>query len=396
MSPRRRVLLISPIAELDPPNGDVVYTQGLLDHPPPGVEYETYPEALESGRLEELARRDEFSEASGLERLRAFGRISRERGINAARRRAVLFREPFRYFAVRSGAYDLVHCHVFCAAFPGLDAPLVMGGSAVIEEFYASGLGWNKRRVALASKADAALAKHLGVQHTSHGMPLASAMVCQTEVLRQELLRRRSVQPDRLHVAPCFVEAGPRQAARARPNRIGFIAGEFEAKGGPVVLEAFELVRRERPDVELTVIGSEPRGESGELQARGITWLPRVARAELLEKHMPTFDAFAYPTNFDGLPLTVLEIMARGIPIATDDYQAMPEVVGYGQAGTVTPQGDACALAKALLQLLSPQENSNARRRAAEWFDTHYAPDVAVDKLRGAYESALASPLTGR
>jgi glycosyltransferase involved in cell wall biosynthesis len=263
-----------------------------------------------------------------------------------------------------------------------------MGGSAVIEEFYRSGLGWSERRVDAASRLDATLAKALGVQHTSHAMPRASAVVCQTEALRQELLRRGSVAADRMHVAPCFVERGPRTQPPKRPNRIGFVAGEFEAKGGLVVLESFELVRRERPDAELIVIGSPPRGQPGELEARGITWLPRVPRSDLLDRYMPTFDVFAYPTNFDGLPLTVLEVMARGIPVATDDYQAMPEIVGFGEAGSVTPQGDAPALARALLRLLSPDENTAARRRTADWFDANFAPDVAIGKLAQAYQSA--------
>ena len=53
MTPRR-VLLLSPLPGLDPPSGDVVYTQELLAHPPAGVDYETYAQALAAGRLIEL------------------------------------------------------------------------------------------------------------------------------------------------------------------------------------------------------------------------------------------------------------------------------------------------------------------------------------------------------
>ena len=103
------------------------------------------------------------------------------------------------------------------------------------------------------------------------------------------------------------------------------------------------------------------------------------------------FDVFAYPTEFDGLPLTALEVMARGIPIATSDYQAMPEVIGHGRAGTVTPQRDTDALALALLRLLDPAKNADARRQTADWFDANYAPDVAVPKLSRAYDAAIAA-----
>jgi glycosyltransferase involved in cell wall biosynthesis len=389
MTPRR-VLLISPLPHLDPPCGDVVYTQGLLEHPPPGVEYETYAQALAAGRLRELGRRSEFRAAAGRGRLRALGRIGRERAVNALRKSGLLFREPFRYFLVRPGAYDLVHCHVFSAAFPGLDAPLVMSNAGTIEELYRGARRWSETRIRFAAQVDAALAKRLGVQHTSHGMPAASAVVCFTEALRCELLRRGSTTPERLHVAPCFVEPAARVPPRARPRRIGFVASDFDAKGGPVVLEAFENVRRSRPDAELLVIGSPPRGETPQLRLRGITWYPHMPRSVLLD-HLPSLDVFAYPTESDGLPLIVLEVMALGVPVATSDYLAMPEIIGHGIAGSVTAQADASALAVAILRLLEPEENARARQQTAAWFDAHYAPGVAVAQLGRAYEAAAAA-----
>ena len=386
---RRRVLLISPVRELDLPNGDVVYTEELLRHPPPGIEYETYPDAMAGGRLLELARREDLQRAQGVRRARVLAAIGREHGINAMRHHGLLFSEPFRYFAVQPGAYDLVHCHVFSAAFPNLDAPLAMSGGCVIEGRYRGMEGWSETHVRLASLTDAALARRLRVQHTSHGMPQASAVVCWTETMRRELLRRRSAKPELLHVAPCFVEAGPRSPARAQPHRVGFVASDFNAKGGPCLLEAFEIIRRHRPDAQLTIIGSEPRGEPSELRRAGVEWLRRVPRSDVLDRHLPTFDVCAHPTNADSVPLAVLEMMARGIPVATSDYEAMPEIVGHGEAGSVTPQGNAVSLAKALLCLLDPAENASARVRTARWFDAHYAPAVAVAQIARAYESAV-------
>jgi glycosyltransferase involved in cell wall biosynthesis len=392
VAPRRRVLLISPVPDLDPPSGDVVYTEALLRHPPPGVEYETYSEAIAAGRLKELGRRQEFRDASGLLKLGALIRITRERGINALRTHSVLFREPFRFFSVQSGAYDLVHCHVFSTAFKRLDAPLVVSNASFIEELYRGARGWSARHIRWASKADAAIARGLRVQHTSHAMPAAAAVVCSTETLRAEMLRRGCAEADRLHVAPVFVERPSRRIpGRRRPTRIGFVATDFEAKGGRTVLDAFKIVRRREPDAQLLVIGSPPRTDRSQLATSGIVWLPRVGRSELLQRHLPSLDVFAYPTECDGLPLIVLEAMALGVPVATSDYFAMPEIVGHGTAGSVTPQRDAPALADALLWLLEPQNNAEVRSRAAEWFDTHFAPEAAVAQLGRAYDAAAAA-----
>src|SRR4051794_5263552 len=103
-----RVLLLSPLATLDPANGDVTYTERLLADPPPGVDYVTYDTALRDGTLVELGRPANWS--SGL----ASAAWSAQRLlINGLRRAEVLFREPFRSFYVAPDVYDLVHAHVF-------------------------------------------------------------------------------------------------------------------------------------------------------------------------------------------------------------------------------------------------------------------------------------------
>jgi glycosyltransferase involved in cell wall biosynthesis len=388
-SRRLRILLVSPAPGLDPPNGDVTYTEALLRHRPANIEYELYPDAIRAGRVRELARRGDVLTASGPERVRAAGRTARERALNTLRQRGVLFREPFRYFAVRARTYDLVHCHVFNAAFPGLDAPLVVSASGTVENVYLDGFGWSRARVLVASRVDAAAARWLRVQHTSHRMREAAVVVCQTRFYRDELIRRGAAEPDRLRVAPFFAEPGPRRAAPERPSTIGFVATEFVAKGGEDVVTAFARVRRLRPDAKLIIVGSQPQMTPDGLTRRGITWMPRVPRAELLANLVPRFDAFAYPTRFDSFSFTTLEAMAHGIPVVTSDYGPMPEVVGEGFAGRVIPRGDVAGLADELVRLLDPEENRRVRARTAEWFDAHYSPAAAMPKLVAAYEAAL-------
>lgn len=385
-----RVLLVSPVPDVDPYCGDVVYTEQLLRHPPAGVEYEDYARAMRHGRLRELGRRGDVLHSAGPARARAVLRVARERSVNALRDRGVLFREPFRHFVVEPGAYDLVHCHAFSAAFPGLDVPLVMSNAIALEELYLRARRWSPGHVRFASRVDAALARAQRVQHSSHRMPDAAAVVCFSHALRRELIERRSAAPDRLHVAPCFVEPGVHRSPSSVPRRVGFVATDFQAKGGRTVLAAFDLLREVRPDAELLVLGSAPRLPEAELARRGITWPGRVPRRDVVEVHLPAMDVLAYPTEFDGLPLTVLEAMAAGTPVATSDYLAMPEVVGHGRAGTVTPAGDARALADALVHLLDPEVNARARHRTRAWFDATYSPAVATDRLAAAYGAALA------
>ena len=111
-----RVLLLSPLPELDPPGGDVTYTQELLKSPPPGVVYETYAQALAGGSLVELGRRNSLNGVLKRELPISLAMIGREHAVNALRSRELLFREPFRYFDIKSPGYVLVHDR--CTAFP--------------------------------------------------------------------------------------------------------------------------------------------------------------------------------------------------------------------------------------------------------------------------------------
>ena len=117
------------------------------------------------------------------------------------------------------------------------------------------------------------------------------------------------------------------------------------------------------------------------------------AWAQLTNESGVLFPSFVYGSQPHFPPWRDPDLVewanARGIPVATSDYQAMPEVVGHGRAGSVTRQRDSGALAEALLFLLDPVNNAKARRQAANWFDAHYTPVVAVSKLAKAYDAAM-------
>ena len=381
-----RVLLISPLPGLDPPNGDVVYTTGLLDDPPDGVRYTTYAQAIEAGDLREKARRG--SDPAGGSAFLSASTV-REGLVNRLRRRGVLFREPFRFFEVRPGAFDLIHCHVFSVRLDGADIPTVVSNAAPIEWLYRDGLRWPNSRVVWARAADRALATATRVEHTSYQLPRAARLVCFTERLRAWYAAHGVVDRERIDVVPCSIAVPPTPARipSARPARVAFV-GDYEVKGGDVALAAFEIVRRTRPDARLVVIG--PRARHPVVASPAVDWVGRVPRAQLLGELLPTIDVLAYPTRFDGLPLTLLEAMACGVPVAASDYEAIPEILGEGDAGLLSPVNDEGRLAENILELLEPTSNAAyaaaAHRRALEY----YSNGAVRPKLAASYEAATS------
>ena len=125
--------------------------------------------------------------------------------------------------------------------------------------------------------------------------------------------------------------------------------GDFERKGGPILLEAFRLVRREIPGATLHVVGQD-RLPSGD----GVISHGFIADRRRLVDLMRRAHVFALPSLVDRNPMSVLDAMAAATPCVTSDYGAMPELLA--NAGLVAPCGDVRATAGCLIQLLQDRD----------------------------------------
>ncbi len=378
-----RVLLISPLADIDPPCGDITYTETLVANPPDGVVYETYADALRRGTLIEHARRDRLGKEPLL--------TATSKALNLLRKSKALFWEPFRWFSVQAGAYDLVHLHVFNARFLALPCPLVISSGAPQKDLYLDRRHYTPNRVRLLSAIDRGLGRALGVNCNSAHMPQAQRILVYTEYYRDYLIDNGYADAERISVVPILSLTPPLTLSRRIPRRIGFVARNFEEKSGVVVLDAFRRVRQRHPDAELWIVGSPPQLGADEAARQGITWREYAPREQLLNEIMPTFDVFAYPTPHDCFSYVMLEAMSCGAAIATSDYVSMPEAVDYGKAGLVSPVGDAAQLAANIITLFDPDTNWTFRQAARRRFEAHFSWEAVAPKILDNYGQAIAS-----
>lgn len=107
----------------------------------------------------------------------------------------------------------------------------------------------------------------------------------------------------------------------------------------------------------------------------------------------PAFDAFVLPSRKEGMPWTLLEAMAAGIPsIATDVGACRWMLTGstFGDAGLIVPPDDTLSLAQAMRRLRTQQATRNALAHAARlsvrqrfsWEETSAGNRDALDRVR--------------
>lgn len=147
-----------------------------------------------------------------------------------------------------------------------------------------------------------------------------------------------------------------------RLKRILFVGRQVEKKGCDILIRAFSRIQGEFPDAQLVVIGDGPLGESHKKLASTLG-----ARVEFLGSLSPSrvkeeidrARVFCLPSitavngDAEGLPISILEAQASGLPVITSARGGATEGIVDGLSGFVIPEGDEMALAEKLSMVLS-------------------------------------------
>jgi phosphatidylinositol alpha-mannosyltransferase len=184
----------------------------------------------------------------------------------------------------------------------------------------------------------------------------------------------------------------PRSRAPGEPLRIAFVGQAVERKGLPVLLRAFEALRRQVP-AELTVVGAS-REEVAPLlvDAEGVTVLGRVDDAVRHEVLVGADVLCAPSLGGESFGMVLTEAFAAGTGVVASDIAGYRDVVTPGADAMLVPRGDATRLAEALRDLAADPARTEALGAAAARSAERYAwPRVAED-VTTAYEDARAVP----
>jgi sugar transferase (PEP-CTERM/EpsH1 system associated) len=151
---------------------------------------------------------------------------------------------------------------------------------------------------------------------------------------------------------------------------IGTVGRVQDVKNQAALVEAFIRLRAMAPAeaarLRLVIVGDGPLREALARQVAdaGIgeyVWLAG-ARSDIAEL-MRTFSVFALPSIAEGMPVTLLEAMACGLPVVASRVGGIPELVLENNTGMLVPPNDPQALAEAIARYL--QQPALARQHGA-------------------------------
>ncbi len=176
---------------------------------------------------------------------------------------------------------------------------------------------------------------------------------------------------------------------------VGSVAMFRGSKGHAHLLEAFATVHARHPAARLLLVGDGIRRPwvEGLAKARGLgdavvftgfrTDVPELLRV---------MDCFVLAsTRTEGVPQSLLQAFATGVPVVASAIGGIPEVVEDGLTGILVPPEDAAALARAIESVLSDRSGGLARARAARRLvEERFSHRASVSRLLAVYDEVIA------
>lgn len=137
-------------------------------------------------------------------------------------------------------------------------------------------------------------------------------------------------------VVPGVAAMPPREWRRAPAGGgiIGFVGKEWKRKGLPLAVEVAARLRRERPGLELWVVGPQP----GEVQHLFADWQGgyRLLGWRNDAAHLSQMDVLLHPAKAEPYGMVIAEAMAAQVPVVVSDVCGAAAHVNAGR-GEVVP-----------------------------------------------------------
>lgn len=289
-------------------------------------------------------------------------------------------------WTVRRERIDIVHTHLVYAGIMGKVAAALTGLPVVTTRHYTTDLKITTPFYRLEDRL------------TKTG---TARVVAISDYMRRFILDSGLAEPRRVVVHRNAIDVDRFRTLVTESERPGNLiigtAGRMEPqKAQEVFLEAMAIIRRNIPTVRGVLVGEgSKRSELEAARARlcldDVVSFVGTVSPEEMPTLLSTFDVFVLSSDWEGLPIVLIEAAALGIPVVATDVNAVSEVVKDGRTGLLVPPRNPRAIAEAAVAILGdPDRRRRFGRKAREYADAELDIKRLARQTATLYRDVLA------
>lgn len=143
---------------------------------------------------------------------------------------------------------------------------------------------------------------------------------------------------------------------------VGHIGALVDAhKGQSTLINAARILKERIPNLLVLFIGDGPDRQKLESLSRDISEnVSFIGFVENIADYISIMDVFAFPSNYEGLGSTLLDVMEAGVPSVASNVDGIPDIARHMNNSLLIEKGDFHQLAELIIIL---KENNELREK---------------------------------
>ncbi len=234
---------------------------------------------------------------------------------------------------------------------------------------------------------------------TNHLRYLCQNASCISYVTEQSLQKRYPPSKDAystyyssIDLQPSHYSSAPRKFDSSSQLRLCYVGTLDQLYKAPdILVEAFSICIQQNLNTHLVIVGDGKHRTQLEKLARAkgissrISFVGTLPAGDAVRQQLDDSDMYVLPSRQEGLPRSLLEAMARGLPCIGSNVGGVPELLPPDDR---VPAGDAIALANKIQDVASDRQRMN-QMASRNWSKSKEYLNTHLQRRRAAYYQEL-------
>ena len=290
---------------------------------------------------------------------------------------------------MRDKNIQILHAHLFSAGLWGRLAALLGGRPKIITTEHTT-TDWEK-----------SLKKTVSNRLLN---PITDRIVAVADTVGKTVIDVQKVVPGQVIIIPNGIKLDSFSANKTAKHktilpgskpRIAIVSSLTPVKRHDLLFKALKVCVKRVPTISCCVIGDGPERAGLEQLARNLgieNFVFFLGNRNDVNELLRDVDIVVSTSDYEGLPMNLLEAMAAGVPVVATDAGGSKDLVDSGKTGILVERGNVDAIANGICKIIENQDLSEQLKlNGYKIVEEHYSLDKIIKRWEKLYTSLFFS-----